>query len=102
MKRLLLGLFLFSGFALAAECDKIEYAEAKDWAPTELEAQACLALKEMGNNTMLMSKALEGHGVLDPVPMMYSDQGTVCMKQYELYMRILKNVHKRDGLPKCK
>jgi hypothetical protein len=99
---LLLGLFLFSGFALAAECDKIDYAEAKDWTPAQLEEQACLALKEMGNNTMLMAKASEGRGVLDPVAMMYSDQGTVCRKQYELYMRILKNVHHRDSpTPSC-
>ena len=94
-------LFAISAGALAAECDKIEYAEAKDWAPQELEAQACLALKEMGNSIMLASKASEGHGVLDPVAMMYSDQGTVCMKQYELYVRILKNVHHRER-PSCK
>lgn len=85
--------------ALAATCDKIEYVEAKDWTAKELETQACMAMTEMANNELLASKASNGHGVLDPVSRMYSDQSTACMVQYDLYVRVLKNVHHKEHQP---
>jgi hypothetical protein len=87
--------------ALAVQCDKIEYAEAKDWALPELETQACVAFDGMRSNFMLSADAAKGRGPLDPVARMYMDQSNVCQKQYELYIRILKNVHHKEPKP-CK
>jgi hypothetical protein len=88
MKRLLLGLFLFSGAALA--CEKIEYVEAKDWTADELHLQACAALKEAGENPGFLAS-------YDPMSGKIRESVAIeCHKQYDLYVRILKNVHHKE------
>ncbi len=94
MNRLLLGLFLFSGVALA--CEKIDYVEAKDWPVEKVEKALCDA-KEETVKLVIRQVNLQD----SPYAREYTVPIAVCEAQSALYSRVIENVHKRK-LPNCK
>ncbi|HEY2815853.1 MAG TPA: hypothetical protein VGK44_01835 [Casimicrobiaceae bacterium] len=77
-------------------CSRIDYAEAKDWSPDELERQYCAAVGEMQRSSAA--------GKAAPTPqaglaIMRSADG--CYEQAKMYERIFKNIHKLN-VPTCK
>ena len=73
-------------------CDKVDYAEAKDWPVETLEAAFCADFHESVQTT---TQAADLH---DPGLLRYSNR---CAEQAMMYHRILKNLHGRAGAPDC-
>ena len=81
--------------ASALACPKIEYAEANDWSPDELQRQYCAPIAAMRQSTAAAKAA--------PTPqagMMILRSSNGCFEQGTMYERIFKNVHKMD-VPTC-
>jgi hypothetical protein len=89
-------LFLLSGAAMA--CEKIEYAEVKDWPVEQTEKALCEARKESLELTV-KSIRLMGSNYVDYRE--YTPAINRCDAQAALYERVIQNVHKRP-LPNCK
>ena len=85
-------LYLVSGMAAAATCQRLEYAEVKDWPVEEVERAYCADQKEM---YAILNKAARAQA---PGLLRYGEE---CAKSADLYERVLKNVHKRPT-PACK
>ena len=98
MKAALL-LALFPLTASAALCDRIEYAEVKDWPPDKIENEYCHAMAVSDNRLQLWT-GLRNSGVLSPAK---SDEimadSSACLRQAALMRRTLENLHQRE--PVC-
>ena len=84
--------------ALAALCDRIEYAEVKDWPADKIEAQYCHAMK-FHQNRMELWNGLGASGVLSTGKgrrIMADSQS--CLEQAALMRRVLINLHDRKSV----
>ena len=99
MRPITLLLALFPAVASAALCDRIEYAEVKDWPADKIEDQYCHAML-LNQNRMDLWQGLQARGVLSRAK---SDEITAdsqsCLDQAALMRRVLVNLYQRE--PVC-
>lgn len=97
--RVALLLALLPVAASAALCDRIEYAEVKDWPWAKVEDQYCDAMR-LNANRMDLWQGLRDRGVLSKAK---SDEimadSSSCLQQAALMRRVLVNLHQRE--PVC-
>lgn len=92
-------LALFPVTVSAALCDRIEYAEVKDWPADKIEEQYCHAM-QFHRNRMDLWDGLRARGVLSTSngrEIMADSQS--CLEQAALMRRALLNLHHRQ--PVC-
>ncbi len=97
--RTALLLFALCGPAWAS-CERIEYADARDWPIAKAEEAYCDAKREMYEAISAGSAAANKSGYpRDAAPMLR--ESNACAARSDLFARVIENVHKRP-LPKCK
>lgn len=100
MNRLPPALLVFAAFQVhAVACAKIEYVEARDWSPVQVEQAYCAA----GNAATYGRTEARRLAVVEHEPYKAEavmKQANACAEQQAMLARLLENVHKRQ-LPSC-